>query len=68
MDTIFNGRPLAAGERIPGTALTFVRPVLPRRGEFRCDCGRSEAYNMSKIEDGNRRSCGCGAHRKEKTK
>lgn len=66
METFYKGRPLKIGEKIPGTALTFTMPILPRRGEFTCDCGRSVPYNMSDIEQGNRKSCGRGCHRKEK--
>ena len=67
MNTIYKGVPLKIGEKIPGTALTFIGTVLPRRGEFRCDCGREIAYNMSDIENGTRKSCGRGCHRKEET-
>lgn len=63
MDTIYKGRPLEIGEKVQGTALTFAMPILPRRGEFVCDCGRSKAYNMSDIEQGRRKSCGHGCHR-----
>jgi hypothetical protein len=68
MVTIYNGRPLDIGERIPGTALTFIQPILPRRGEFMCDCGRSVPYNLSEVEKGKRKSCGCGHHKKNKVK
>jgi hypothetical protein len=64
VETIFNGEPLIVGERIPGTALTFVQSILPRRGEFVCDCGNSKAFNISEIERGAVKSCGCGIHRK----
>lgn len=63
--TIYKGRPLEIGERIPGTSLTFVGTILPRRGEFRCDCGRTVAYNLNDVERGDRKSCGHGCHRKE---
>lgn len=65
MTTIYNGVPLEVGDRIPGTALTFVQPILRRRGEFLCDCGKSAAYNLSQVERGLRKSCGCGWHRKD---
>lgn len=63
--TEFKGRPLVAGEKIPGTALTFVAPVLRRRGEFQCDCGRRLAFNLSAIERGDRKSCGHGCHKRK---
>lgn len=66
--TTYKGRPLEIGERIPGTSLVFVGTILPRRGEFRCDCGRTVAYNMSDIENDKRKSCGCGIHRKQNLK
>lgn len=66
MQTLYKGRPLEIGERIPGTALVFVGTILPRRGEFRCDCGRDIPYNMSDVERGDRKSCGCGCHRNNK--
>ena len=50
--SIYNGRPLEIGERIPGTALRFVGTILPRRGEFVCDCGKSKCYNLSDVEKG----------------
>lgn len=65
MKTIYKGKPLEVGERIPKTALTFVQSVLPRRGEFMCDCGRTKVYNMTDVEKGERKSCGCRCHRKE---
>lgn len=63
MTTIYNGKPLKVGERIPGTALTFIGHILPRRGEFMCDCGRSVPFNLSAVEKGPRKSCGCGCHK-----
>ena len=70
METLYKGRPLEIGERIPGTALVFVGTILPRRGEFQCDCGRTKAYNISQLErlDGYPwpvKSCGCGIHRRD---
>ena len=64
--TIYLGKPLEIGERIPGTELTFIRTILPRRGEFQCDCGKEIAYNMSDVERGERKTCGCGHYRKRK--
>lgn len=66
VETIFDGTPLKMGDRIPGTALTFIQSVLPRRGEFICDCGRARAFNLSDIERGSVKSCGCKIHWKEK--
>lgn len=63
-ESIFKGRPLVPGEQIPGTVLTFVRPVLRRRAEFRCVCGVSKAYDLYRLENGTLRSCGCNSHRK----
>ena len=65
MESIFKGHPLVPGEKIPGTALTFTQAVLPRRAEFQCDCGKSKVYNLNDIENGDRKSCGCGCHRKK---
>lgn len=62
VETIFDGKPLKMGDRIPGTILTFIQSVLPRRGEFLCDCGRTKTYNISDIERGDVKSCGCRSH------
>ncbi len=64
MQAIYKGKPLVEGERIPGTALTFVRPILPRRGEFLCDCGRSVGIDICYFDQGKRKSCGCGCYKK----
>lgn len=63
MTTIYKGKPLEVGENIPGTSLIFVGTILPRRGEFKCICGRTVAYNISDIEHGSRKSCGRGCHK-----
>lgn len=63
MQTLYKGRPLEIGERIPGTALAFVGTILPRRGEFRCDCGKTKPFVISAIERGDVKSCGCGCHK-----
>lgn len=57
------------GDKYPGTSLTLVRFILPRRGEFLCDCGRYVPINFSAIEQSYhpRKSCGCGSHKKEGT-
>ena len=65
MTTTYKGRPLELGERIPNTALRFVGTVLPRRGEFLCDCGKTKVYNMIDVERGHRKTCGCGCVRKK---
>lgn len=60
-EIIYKGRPLYIGDRIPGTALTLVNVILPRRGEFKCDCGKSVPIDISQLElpDGRRRKyCG----------
>lgn len=64
----YNGNPLAIGERIPNTSLTFVRAILRRRGEFRCDCGNLKAYNLRDVERGERKTCGCGRYKRSKRK
>ena len=64
-NTMYKGRPLVIGERIPETSLTFIQSVLPRRGLFQCDCGTLKFYNMSDIERGERKTCGCRIHRKD---
>lgn len=63
MESIFNGQPLVPGERIQGTALTFILAVLPRRAEFLCDCGRTKVYGLNDVEKGKRKSCGCRCHK-----
>lgn len=59
IETIYNGKPLMLGQKIPGTSLTFVRPILRRRGEFRCACGRQVPIDISQIETYGRKTCGC---------
>lgn len=64
MTTTYKGRPLNIGDTLPGTSLTFVGTILPRRGKFQCVCGRTIALNMSAVEHGDRRSCENRCHRK----
>jgi hypothetical protein len=64
--TIFKGRALVEGEKISGTALTFIKAVSRRRGCFQCDCGTYKFYNISDMEGKGYKSCGCGVHRKQK--
>lgn len=68
MITTYKGEPLNYGDKIPGTALTFVQPILPRRGEFLCECGRAVGLDISAIERGDRITCGCRCYRKENLK
>lgn len=66
MQTVYKDKPLVEGDRIPGTTLTFVRPILPRRGEFMCDCGRSVPIDICYFDQGKRKTCGCRHHKKDR--
>lgn len=59
METIYNGKPLVPGKKIVGTSLTFVRPILRRRGEFECVCGKRVPISIIKLENGQQKTCGC---------
>ena len=66
MNTTYRGRELVIGERIPRTDLVFVGTVNPRKGRFQCICGEIIVANMSAIECGGRKSCGCGKFKRRK--
>lgn len=65
MNTLYKDKPLTSGERIPGTSLTFIQPILRRRGEFQCDCGRRVPIDISRLERYGRKTCGCRDYGRE---
>lgn len=47
---------------VPGTRfgrLVFIRPSVPYKGEFRCDCGAIVVKRYSLVKRGDTKSCGC---------
>lgn len=66
MNTTYRGKELEIGEKIPRTDLTFAGTILPRRGWFKCVCGKIIAADMSAIERGERKTCGCGRLKRRK--